>query len=87
MIIGINFFQEHGLGDNPTSQELYWTNGSNPEWTILISEPLIHHQDDKLPYALIMDACQGDAVKSGGHGAFQAQIRTDGNFQVIGCAS
>ncbi len=35
--------------------------------TILISEPLIHHPDDKLPYALITDACQGDAVKPGGY--------------------
>jgi hypothetical protein len=32
IVLGINFFQEHGLGYNPTSQELYWTDGSTPEW-------------------------------------------------------
>jgi hypothetical protein len=55
--------------------------------TILISEPLIHHPDDKLPYALITDACQGDAVKPGGYGAILAQVRPDGQFHVIGYAN
>ncbi len=32
MILGINFFQEHGLGYDPTSQELYWTDCSTPDW-------------------------------------------------------
>ncbi len=45
--------------------------------TILISEPLIHHPNNKLPYALIMDACQGDTVKPGGYRAILAQIRTN----------
>jgi hypothetical protein len=31
-ILGINFFKEHGLGYNPTSQELYWTDDSALEW-------------------------------------------------------
>jgi len=53
---------------------------------ILISDPLIHQPDNKLPYALITDACQGDAVKPGGYGAILAQVRTDGKFQVIGYA-
>jgi len=48
---------------------------------------LIHHPDDKLPYALITDACQGDAVKPGGYRAILAQVRPDRQFQVIGYAS
>jgi hypothetical protein len=32
MILGINFFQKHGLGYDPTSQELYWTDCSMPDW-------------------------------------------------------
>jgi hypothetical protein len=32
LILGINFFQEHGLGNDPTSQELYWTDCSTPDW-------------------------------------------------------
>jgi hypothetical protein len=32
MILGINFFQEHGLGYDPTSQEFYWTDCSTPDW-------------------------------------------------------
>ncbi len=79
-----------------TKREYPWKSGPLPEQadkayrelkTILISEPLIHHPDDKLPYALITDACQGDAVKPGGYGAILAQIRTDGQFKVIGYAS
>jgi hypothetical protein len=58
-----------------TRRECAWKNGPLPELvakayqelkTILISEPLVHHPDDKLSYALITDACQGDAVKPGG---------------------
>jgi hypothetical protein len=26
IILGIDFFQEHGLGYDPSSQELYWPN-------------------------------------------------------------
>jgi hypothetical protein len=43
--------------------------------------------DDKLPYALVTDVCQGDAVKPVGYGAILAQVRPDGQFQVIGYAS
>jgi hypothetical protein len=32
IILGINFFHEHGLGYDPTSQELYWTICSTPDW-------------------------------------------------------
>ncbi len=32
MILGINFFQEHGLGYDPTSQELYGTDCCTPDW-------------------------------------------------------
>jgi hypothetical protein len=32
MILGINFFPKHGLGYDPTSQELYWTDCSTPDW-------------------------------------------------------
>jgi hypothetical protein len=79
-----------------TKRECPWKAGPLPEpadkayrelKTILISEPLIHHPDDKLPYALITDACQGDAVKPGGYGAILAQVRPEGQFQVIGYAS
>jgi hypothetical protein len=38
---------------------------------------MIHHPDDKLPYALIMDAYQGDAVKPEGYGAILAQGGVD----------
>jgi hypothetical protein len=48
---------------------------------------VIHHPDNKLPYALITDACQGDAVKPGGYGDIPAQVRPDRQFQVIGYAS
>jgi hypothetical protein len=34
MILGINFFQEHGLGYDPTSQEFYWTDCPTPDWHI-----------------------------------------------------
>ncbi len=32
MILGINFFQEHELGYDPTSQEFHWTDCSTPDW-------------------------------------------------------
>ena len=40
-----------------------------------------------MPYALITDACQGDAKKPGGYGAILAQIQPDGNFRVLSYAS
>ena len=91
-----NFSQLTAPLTEMTKRECPWRSGPLPEpadkaygelKTILISEPLIHHPDDKLPYALITDACQGDAVKPGGYGAILAQVRPDGQFQVIGYAS
>ncbi len=79
-----------------TRRECTWKNGPLPELkakafrelkTILVSEPLVHHPDDKLPYALITGACQGEAVKPGGYGAILAQVRPDGQFKVISYAS
>ena len=55
--------------------------------TILCSEPVVHYPQPELPYALITDACQGDAKKPGGYGAILAQIQPDGQFQVISYAS
>jgi hypothetical protein len=67
-----------------TKQECPWKAGPLPGpadkayqelKTILISEHLIHHPGDKLPYTLITDACQGDIVKPGGYGAILVQVR------------
>jgi hypothetical protein len=33
IILGINFFQEHRLGYDPTSQKLHWTDCSTPNWS------------------------------------------------------
>ncbi len=55
--------------------------------TILISKPLVHYPQPELPYVLITDACQGDAKKPGGYGAILAQVKPDGEFQVISYAS
>jgi hypothetical protein len=79
-----NFAQLSAPLTELTKRECPWRTGPLPEQgdkaygelkTILISEPLIHHPGDKLPYALITDACQGDAVKPGGYGAILAQVR------------
>jgi hypothetical protein len=91
-----NFAQLTAPLTEMTKRECPWRSGPLPEpadkangelKTILISEPLIHHPDIKLPYALITDACQGDTVKPGGYGAILAQVRPDRQFQVIGYAS
>jgi hypothetical protein len=67
-----------------TKQECPWKAGPLPGpadkayqelKTILISEHLIHHPGDKLPYTLITDACLGDIVKPGGYGAILVQVR------------
>jgi hypothetical protein len=55
--------------------------------TILISKSLVHYPQPELPYVLITDACQGDAKKPGGYGAILAQVKPDGEFQVISYAS
>jgi hypothetical protein len=82
----INFVQLTASLTELTKREHAWKSGALPEQaakayrefkTILISDSLMHHPDDKLPYTLITDACQGDAVKYGGYGAILAQVRTD----------
>ncbi len=84
-----NFAQLSAPLTELNKRECPWRSGPMPEQadkayrelkTILISEPLIHHPDDKLPYALITDACRGDAVKPGGYGAILAQVRPDRQF-------
>ena len=35
--------------------------------TILVSKPVVHNPQPELPYILIMDACQGDAMKLRGY--------------------
>ncbi|MGV0994312.1 MAG: reverse transcriptase domain-containing protein, partial [Mycobacterium sp.] len=53
----------------------------------LVSEPVVNYPQSELTYALITDACQGDARKPGGYGAILAQITEDGSFQVVSYAS
>jgi hypothetical protein len=55
--------------------------------TILISQPLVHYPQPDLPYVLITDPCQGDAKKPRGYWAILAQVKPDGEFQVISYAS
>ncbi len=55
--------------------------------SILVSEPVIHYPEPVLPYALITEVCQGDSKKLGWYEAILAQIRPDGEFQVISYAS
>ena len=55
--------------------------------TILISDLVVHYPKLELPYALITDACQGNAKKPGGYGAILAQVLPNGQFQVISYAS
>ncbi len=56
-------------------------------WTILIPKPLVHYPQPELPYVLITDTCQGDTKKPGGYGAILAQVKPNGEFQVISYAS
>ena len=79
-----------------TKRENEWKSGPLPKEaetayqelkTVLISAPLVHPPEENLPYALITDACQGDAVKPGGFGAILAQMKPNGEFQVISYAS
>jgi hypothetical protein len=53
----------------------------------LISEPVVHYPDPSLPYALITEACSADSTNPGGYSAILAQIKPDGEFEVISYAS
>ena len=79
-----------------TKRESKWKSGSLPKEAMkafmelkmmMTSAPIVHHPQPELPYALITDACQGDAKKPGGFGAILAQVLPDGEFQVISYAS
>ena len=54
---------------------------------MMTSTPIVHHPQPELQYALITDACQGDAKKPVGYGAILAQILPERGFQVISYAS
>lgn len=81
---------------NLAKRESKWKNGTLPAEAMkaftelkmmMTSAPIVHHPQPQLRYALITDACQGDAKKPGGYGAILAQILPDGEFQVISYAS
>ena len=55
--------------------------------SVLISEPVVHYPNPNLPYALITEACSADSSNPGGYSAILAQIRPDGEFEVISYAS
>jgi hypothetical protein len=55
--------------------------------SVLISEPVIHYPNPNLPYALITEACLADSSNPGGYSAILAQIKPDGEFEVISYAS
>ena len=79
-----------------TKRDSKWKAGTLPEEAMkafvtlkmmMTSNPIVHHPQPELQYALITDACQGDAKKPGGYGAILAQILPNGEFQVISYAS
>ena len=91
-----NFAQVTAPLNELTRKDCEWKRGPLPPAadkafkelkTILVSEPVIHYPQPELPYALITDACQGDAKKPGGYGAILAQVQPSGDFQVISYAS
>ena len=91
-----NFAQVTAPLNELTRKDCEWKRGPLPPEadkafkelkSILVSEPVIHYPQPELPYALITDACQGDAKKPGGYGAILAQVQPSGNFQVISYAS
>ncbi len=55
--------------------------------SVLISEPVVHYPNPNLPYALITEACLADSSNPGGYSAILAQIKPDGEFEVISYAS
>ena len=91
-----NFAQITAPLNRLTTKTCEWKKGPLPEdaskafeelKTILCSEPIINYPQADLQYALITDACQGDSKHPGGFGAILAQIRPDGEFQVVSYAS
>ena len=91
-----NFAQVTAPLNELTRKDCEWKKGPLPPAaaqafqelkTILVSQPVVHYPQPELPYALITDACQGDAKKPGGYGAILAQIQPSGEFQVISYAS
>jgi hypothetical protein len=55
--------------------------------SVLISEPLVHYPNPNLPYALITEACSADSSNPGCYSAILAQIKPNGEFEVISYAS
>jgi len=53
---------------------------------VLISKTVVHYPNPSLPYALIT-ACLADSSNPGGYSAISAQIKPDGEFEVISYAS
>jgi hypothetical protein len=47
----------------------------------------VHYPNPNLPYALITEACLADSSNPGGYSAILAQIKPDGEFEVISYAS
>ena len=47
----------------------------------------MHYPNPNLPYALITEACSADSSNPGGYSAILAQIKPDGEFEVISYAS
>jgi hypothetical protein len=55
--------------------------------SMLISKPIVHYPNPNLPFALITEACLADSSNPGGYSAILAQIKLDGEFEVISYAS
>ncbi len=55
--------------------------------SVLISIPVVHYPSPNLPYALITEACLADTSNPGGYSAILAQIKPDGEFEVISYAN
>ena len=53
---------------------------------VLISKTVVHYPNPSLPYALIT-ACSADSSNPGGYSTISAQIKPDGEFEVISYAS
>ncbi len=55
--------------------------------SVLISKPVVHYRNPNLLYAVITEACLADSSNPGGYSAILAQIKPDGELEVISCAS
>jgi hypothetical protein len=55
--------------------------------SVLISEPVVHYPNPNLPYALFTEACSADSSTPDSYSAILAQIKPDGEFEVISYAS